>query len=443
MIDLLMRLRPAGFLLCLALLGVSAASAQDWPRVRDAYTQLIWVAGLSGESPDNGNEWNDADGKPATEAELSEPHSAMADLAGNVYVADKNAHAIRKIDVNGIITTVAGANVAGYNGDGVATACRLDGPQHAYVLPDGTFYIMDTGNKRIRKVDRDGQLTTVITEVASLSRGLWVSRDESLIYYCTPGTLRRWRPAMGDTRGETIAVGFEECGNIDVALNGDILVSDRGGSRVYRVPANNVSTTPPAPVAGVGGDASAGPGRSGEPALSLGLREARGVAFHPEGGYFVATHHGGDIWYVDTAGLAWMFIDGNNNSVFFPDPQPLPNSEKLISEPRSISLALNGDLLIVANDAGYIRRVTYEGPPPASPQVTRVSLSADQTVSLEWTMTEGHWYQIESTEAATAGQWQVETIAGPATAATQTWTTPAPGALQKFFRVTAFRAWPN
>lgn len=418
-------------------------TAQDWPLVRDSYRELIWIAGLSGESPDNGNEWNGAEGRPATEAELSEPHSAMADLAGNVYVADKNAHAIRKIDVNGILTTVAGTNVSGYNGDGVATQCQLNGPQHAYVLPDGVFYILDTGNEMIRKVDLEGNLTTVIRESSSLSRGLWVSRDESLIYYCTNSTLRRWTPAMGTGRGETIATGFEDCGNIDVAANGDIYVSDRGTSKVYRVPKNNNPASPPVVVAGVGGDTSAGPGKSGEPAISIGLREARGVAFHPAGGYFVATHHGGDIWYVDTAGNAWMFIEGNNNSIFFPDPQPLPNKEKLLSEPRSISVALNGDLLIAANDAGYIRRVPYRGAAAPVPRMTSVTRESDGKLTLQWQMTPGAWYQVESSFALAPADWKVEGIAGPVPQAAQNWTVDAASAAQQFFRVREFRAWPN
>lgn len=424
--------------------GLSApVTAQDWPLVRDSYRELIWIAGLSGESPDNGNEWNWADGRPATEAELSEPHSAMADLAGNVYVADKNAHAIRKIDVNGIITTVAGTNSPGYNGDGVATQCQLDGPQHAYVLPNGVFYILDTGNKRIRRVGLDGKLTTVITETANLSRGLWVSRDESLIYYCTDKTLRRWTPSMGNTKGVTIAKGFDECGNIDVAANGDIYVTDRGGSKVYRVPKTNTDDTPPIVVAGVGGNSSSGPGKSGDPVISLGLREVRGIAFHPAGGYFLATHRGGDIWYVDTAGRGWMFIEGNDGSEFYPDPQPLPNDKKLISEPRSISVALNGDLLIAANDAGYIRKVPYRGPAAPEPQITQVTVGNDGTVTLQWRMTSGAWYQIESTTGVPGTGWQTEVMAGPAAEALQSWSTSRQGVAQRLFRVREFRAWPN
>lgn len=419
----------------------STSAQDDWAVVSAGYTRLEWVAGLSGETPDNGNEWNDADGKPATEAELSEPHSVMADLAGNLYIADKNAHAIRKIDTNGIIHTVAGTNEPGFTGDGVATEQRLDGPQHAYVLPDGTFYILDTGNRRIRRVDRSGEMTTVIVESASLSRGLWVSRDESLIYYCTDKTLRKWTPAVGSGPGITLAAGFTECGNIDVAQNGDIYVTDRGSSRVYRVPPDNDRSTPPVVVAGLGGTEGGGPGRSGEDALTIGFREARGIAFHPAGGYFLATHHGGDIWYIDTANRAWMFIEGNNDNIFFPDPQPLPSSKKLISEPRSVSVALNGDVLIAANDSGYIRRAPWSGPPLARPVWTEVTGSPAQGFTLRWSMTPGNWFQVEAGDGS--GLWE-PLEGGRSETGTGELAIPAsPDSPRRFFRLREYRAWPN
>ena len=80
-----------------------------------------------------------------------------------------------------MIRTVAGTNTAGYNGEGPAHQRQLNGPQNAYPMPDGSFYILDTGNQRIRRVDAAGQMSTVIVENNGLSRGLWVKRDGSLI----------------------------------------------------------------------------------------------------------------------------------------------------------------------------------------------------------------------------------------------------------------------
>lgn len=416
-----------------------ALHAQDWDVIKASYTEIEWIAGLSGESPDNGNEWNNAEGKPAKEAELSEPHSAMADLAGAVYLADKNAHAIRKITTDGLIHTVAGTNAAGYNGDGLATACQLDGPQHAYVLPDGVFYVMDTGNRRIRKVGLDGQMTTIITETQALSRGLWVSRDENVIYYATEKTLKKWTPAQGGGPGVVLAQGIEDAGNLDVAANGDIYISDRGASRVYRVPPGSNPADPLVAAAGVGGNESNGPNASGRPALEVGMREARGVAFHPAGGYFVATHRGGDVWYVDVQGRAWMFVEGDANSTFFPDPQPVPTTDQVMAEPRSISVALNGDILICGNDAGYIRRIRYTGPAASSPVVLSVAHQSPATVS--WQGEAQRWFSLEAADGP-GGAWS-PVLTGRHTGALQEWTQPAAPAAQKFYRLREFRDWPN
>ncbi|MES2705230.1 MAG: hypothetical protein V4726_01390 [Verrucomicrobiota bacterium] len=423
----------------LPLTVIQPAAASDWPLITAGYRHIEWIGGMGGESPDNGNEWNGAEGQSALTAELSEPHSATSDLQGNVYVADKNAHAIRRIGTDGILTTVAGTNAQGFTASGPATACQLNGPQHAYPVPDGSLYILDSGNKRVCKVDPDGQLTTVLTDSKELSRGLWVSRDGSLIYYATASELKRWTPAQGAGPGISIANGFGDCGNLDVAANGDIFVSDRGNSRIYRVSAGSTAGTPPLPVAGLGGDTNSGPKDSGKPALTLGLREARGVAFHPAGGYFVCTHFGGDIWYVDTLGVARILVEGDRNSTHEPLPQPVPTVDKVMAEPRSVTVALNGDLLIACNDAGYIRRIRWEPPVrPLPPAVNLVPDTAGLTVS--WEMPANTWYCLESIDNLTTGSWKREQLGGSGSGGPLQFNVPAPA---RFVRLTTFAAWPN
>lgn len=430
-------------LLCTSALMTCYVRATDWPALQSSYRQLEWVAGLGGETPDNGNEWNDAEGLPARQAELSEPHSAMADLDGNIYVADKNAHAIRRINQDGTLTTVAGVNLEGFDGDGPATARRLSGPQHVYPLPDGTLYILDSGNRRVRRVGLDGWMTTVITDPSPLSRGLWVSRDEAVIYYCTESVLKKWTPALGNAAGVPVATGFSDSGNIDVARNGDIYVADRGSSRVYRVRAAGDISFPPLPVAGTGGTTNSGPAASGNAAVAVGLREARGVAFHPLGGYFVCCHRGGDVWYVDTAGKAWMFIEGDDNKVHFTDPVAVPTPAKAISEPRSISVALNGDILIATNDAGYIKRVRYTGPPPPGPEDLFLTGNPENGFELKWTPGPGSHFRVESTSRPGLPAWSNGALTLSYGSPPIWFTGPQEPAGSRFFRIREIRAWPN
>ena len=82
------------------------------------------------------------EGGLALDAELSRPHMTMADVAGNLYIADKDAHAIRKVTTDGIIHTIAGTNTAGFNGDGLGIDVQLSAPNGLYTMPDGTKTIL-------------------------------------------------------------------------------------------------------------------------------------------------------------------------------------------------------------------------------------------------------------------------------------------------------------
>jgi len=102
------------------------------------------------------------DGGRAKEAMLSSPSGLAIDSDGVLYVADTENHRIRRIDPDGIITTMAGCGERGFSGDGgPASMCRLHTPSDVACGPDGSLFIADTVNHRIRKVFRDGTITTV------------------------------------------------------------------------------------------------------------------------------------------------------------------------------------------------------------------------------------------------------------------------------------------
>src|SRR5215203_3140380 len=106
-----------------------------------------------------GEEGYSGDGGPATSAKLTEPDQMTFDDRGNLYFVDYTS--VRKIDPSGTITTVAGTGQAGFSGDGgPATEAKFEA--NALALDrKGNMYIADTENNRIRKVDRDGTITTV------------------------------------------------------------------------------------------------------------------------------------------------------------------------------------------------------------------------------------------------------------------------------------------
>lgn len=111
------------------------------------------------------------DGGPALEARFAWPFGQSADPAGKleiaddgtIYVADTRNHRIRKITPDGMIVTIAGTGEPGYAGDGgPATEAQLDNPVDVELARDGTLYVTDTMNSCIRAIRPDGTIQTVV-----------------------------------------------------------------------------------------------------------------------------------------------------------------------------------------------------------------------------------------------------------------------------------------
>jgi sugar lactone lactonase YvrE len=111
------------------------------------------------------------DGGLATAAQLSWPRDIAFDASGNMYIAATMNHAIRKVDAQGIITTVAGTGIPGFSGDGqFAQTAQFAAPSGIVVDKNGNVYVSDTNNYRVRKIDTSGTITTIAgTGVAGFS----------------------------------------------------------------------------------------------------------------------------------------------------------------------------------------------------------------------------------------------------------------------------------
>ncbi|MBT5873771.1 MAG: hypothetical protein HOH43_10150 [Candidatus Latescibacteria bacterium] len=102
------------------------------------------------------------DDGPATLAQLNSPTDIVDDGAGNLYIADGGNNRIRKVDAFGTITTVAGTGIVGHSGDGgPATLAMMDNPSGLAFDSSGSLFIADYGNHVIRKIDTNGVITTV------------------------------------------------------------------------------------------------------------------------------------------------------------------------------------------------------------------------------------------------------------------------------------------
>lgn len=335
-----------------------AATAQGFTNLVQAYGLLETLAGIGAGQTDGVSYWQPwYEGGLAAWAALSRPHFAMADGAGNVFIADKNSHSILRVTPEGTIHTHAGTHFGGFNGEGpaVATTLQLNFPNGLWVLPDGTVYVLDTENGRVRRVNTNGLMTTLFLATATGSaleggRGLWVKDDETLAYFCAKTRLRKWTPAGGL---QTVASGFVELGTLYVEGNGDILVCDRGAHYVYRVSPSGAKTI-------LAGNGTTSGGGDGALALATGLNGVRGIYPVPTGGYLLLTHDGCQLWYLDTAGIVRLLLNGWGGNLHAGDGEYFYSPEPKISEGRSVTMDAAGNIIVCESDWGYVRRIRFQ-----------------------------------------------------------------------------------
>ena len=142
--------------------------------------QIVTIAG-TGIAGYNG------DDQPATNAQLNYPHGVFVSSRNEVYISETEGRRIRKILQNGNIVTVAGTGVYGYIGDNIpATSAKLSSSSGIYVNDEGDeLYIADTNNHCIRKVLKNGNITTISKQSISTPIDVSVVRNE--IYVCYQG----------------------------------------------------------------------------------------------------------------------------------------------------------------------------------------------------------------------------------------------------------------
>ncbi|HRY14857.1 MAG TPA: PKD domain-containing protein, partial [Candidatus Competibacteraceae bacterium] len=206
-----------------------------------------------------------AEGIPAVESPLYDPSDVAVAPDGTIYIAESGYHRIRRVSPDGLITTVAGNGTGGFSGDGgPATAAQLQYPESIALGADGSLYISDTVNNRIRKVGPDGVITTVAGDGG----------------FCQPRT-----DPCGDG-GPAVAAKISFPFGLAVGDAGDILIVDGNSNRIRRIRSDGVIST----LAGTGvycPDATTACGDQG-PATGALLNSPDGVAVGADGKVYIA-----------------------------------------------------------------------------------------------------------------------------------------------------------
>jgi sugar lactone lactonase YvrE len=209
------------------------------------------------------------DGGPALRAGLS-PVGVAVTADGILYIADWSNARVRRVDGNGGITTVVGTGKRGFSGDGgPAALARLNDPEALAVGPDGALYIADSRGDRIRRVGSDGVITTV---AGTGTRGF-----------------------SGDG-GPAVLADLSAPSAVAVTADGALYIADSVNARVRRVGPDGVITT----VAGTGERGFSG---DGGPAVRAQLFAPSDIVATGDGSIYVADPANNRIRAVDRDGL--------------------------------------------------------------------------------------------------------------------------------------------
>lgn len=266
------------------------------------------------------------DGGLAVGAALKKPQHLAFDRSGNLYFTDFNDHRVRMVDTNGIIQTVAGIGIAGFSGDGgPATKAQLNYPSGIAVSPAGEVYLTDTINLRVRKIDVNGIISTVAggnsacticNGVPATYSSLFDPRDlafdpagnlliadwglhqvrrvdtNGIISTVAGNGLAGYSGDGGPATNATLAANF----SITEDVVGNLFIAEWSNHVIRKVGLDGVIRT-------VAGNGSALYNGDGGPATNAAINDPFGVAVDPAGNIFILNYWNSPIRKVDASGI--------------------------------------------------------------------------------------------------------------------------------------------
>ena len=254
-------------------------------------------------------------------ARFSDPAGLAIDGQGNVFIADSANHCLRRLTPAGIVTTIAGRPGDAGSDDGPAMSARFDTPSAVAVAKDGSLFVSDTGNHTLRRIARDG----VVSTLAGLA---------------------------GDA-GATNAVGraarFNSPLGIAIAKDGTLFVADSANHAVRRVGADGAVTT----FAGATEEWGAADGK---------VTQARfngpvALAFGPTGALFVSDALNHAVRRIASDGSVTTFAGKLGDDGFDDGP---PGTARL-GKPAELAFDARGDLYVVDAFHHTLRKIAPDG----------------------------------------------------------------------------------
>lgn len=265
----------------------------------------------------NGTAGYSGDGGPAIDAALNFPAGLALDGANNLYIADRNNHRIRKVSPDGIITSVAGTGTPDYGGDGgPAFLAHLNFPSDVEVGPNDQLYISDRSNNRIRKIGRDGIISTVA--------GIGV-------------------PGFGGDFGFATNAVLKYPFGISLDRHDNLYIADRGNNRIRKIDGRGIITT-------IAGDSMHSFGGDYGPASYSNLAYPTDVVVDERDNVFIADRNNNRIRKIGAQGVITTFM-GTGDTDFNGDNEIAPETSLHLP----FALAIHPDNKLVVVDRSHFR----------------------------------------------------------------------------------------
>jgi sugar lactone lactonase YvrE len=342
------------------------------------------------------------DGGLATKASLSNPATIAVGPDGSLYIAESNSHRIRCVDTAGIITTVAGDGWEGRSGEGrhrgdggLATKASLDQPRGLAVSASGELYIADTFNHRVRKVDREGVITTVAGSgpsgddrggysgdggPATLARlncpyGIALDSDDSfyitdLANHCVrkvdaagiittivgSGPTADNKGGYGGDGGPAAQARLNKPSGVALGHDGSLYIADILNHRVRKVDSAGIIST----VAGHGatGEGLGQYAGDGGPATQASLNCPAGIVLAPDGSLYIADLRNDRVRKVDRHGIITT-VAGTGQRDDSGDGGPAVDAD--LWAPEGLAVGVDGSLYIAELYGDRVRRIAPDG----------------------------------------------------------------------------------
>ena len=264
------------------------------------------------------------DGGPATKAELDNPFGIVRGPDGDFYYCEYTGQRIRRIGKDGTITTIAGTGQVGFTGDGgPALEATFNKPHELRFDTVGDLYIVDMVNHAVRKIDMK---TGIITTIAGTGE-----------------------PGYGGDGGPAVKAQFKQPHSIQFGPEGDLYICDIGNHVIRKI---EMKTGTISTFAGTG---KAGDTPDGSPIAGTPLKGPRSLDFDREGNLWLATREGNQVFKFELKAGKIHHIAGTGKGGFTGHGGPA--LEANLSGPKGISVDASGNVWLADCESHSIRMI--------------------------------------------------------------------------------------